>query len=490
MSLFSLRFNLLLLAGACAVAGCETIADRAQAAQRKLANYTNECGRAAVGSVSNRLDLKRFQLSDYVAFAATNRPDLESSRLAVSNAVLSLLTVTTDRRLQADLSAGYSQATLNSGPNREHFSWHQNRGSFSGDISFDLLLYDFGRLDARERAAREDLVAAKRSYEDAELAVFHEVCQAYFTLRCNDALLEVARTNEVMHAEHLKQSEQLFSVGEAKKLDVLKARVDLSDAKLATINASNDVVTAGAEFLRALGLDQDRARREEVLPVAADCLAETTNVLPVSVYTAADALAISRTNSPSLAGLRAQLRAAMADVDLAVANMLPNISVSSAFNFTDPAWNWSWGFKATQYLMDGFRRELAVESAMVAMEAARTEVEAAEQTLSCELAVAAASRDNARQSLATARVEVEQARENYENVMMQYRVGDASRLDFTDAVGTLANALGVRVKAFYAAEVAESKLVRLTGCDPWRRTPPAKPVPASASSLSIKDLRK
>lgn len=481
-----IRFNALLLAAACAVVGCKTV-DKARHAQRAIAAYTND---TATVSVTNRVDLRKYKLVDYVAFASTNRPNLEASRLAVSNAVLALLSVTSDRALQADLSGGYSQSTLNSGPNREHFSWRQERGNFTGGVNFDLLLYDFGRLDAREQSAREELLAAKRDLANAELAVFNEVCQSYFTLLRNDALLEVARTNEFMHAEHLKQSEQLFGVGEAKKLDVLKARVDLSDAKLATINASNDVVTASAEFLRSLGLDHGRARRAEVLKVASDCLAESTNALPVTTYSAVEALAIARTNSPSLAALRARLRASVAQVDYAVADLKPRISLSSAFNFVDPAWNWSWGFQAVQSLMDGYRKELAIKSAVVAMESCRAAVESAEQQLSCELAVAAANRDNARQSLATARVEVEQARENFENVMMQYRVGDASRLDFTDAVGALANALGARVKAFYSAETAEAELVRLTGRDPWRLAVPEKTSVKKNNRMSIKDLLK
>ena len=480
-----LRFNGLVLAAALAVAGCETI-DRARSAQRALAGCTNDVAAAATTGQPVRVDLRGLRLADYVAFATTNRPNVEALRLAVSRSILALRTVTTDRHLQANLSSGYSQSTANAGPNREHFSWHQNRGDFTSSVSFDLLIYDFGRLDAREKAAREEVIAAKRDLDDAELSVFGEVCQAYFTVLRNDALLEVARTNEFMHAEHLKQSEQLFGVGEAKKLDVLKARVDLSDARLATINASNDVVTAGAEFLRTLGLENGAAVRADVLARAADCLAETTNALPATTYTAAEALQIARTNSPSLRALRARLRASMADVDYAVADLKPKITFSSAFNFVDPAWNWSWGFQAVQSLIDGFRKRNAVADAVLAMKTARTTLDAAEQRLSYDLAVAAATRDNARESLETARVEVAQARENFENVMMQYRVGDASRLDFTDAASALANALGARVKAFYAAEMAETELVRLTGRDPWAEAAASAPT----VDPTVKDLAK
>lgn len=457
------RTQKMLLAGVIGlVVGCETI-DRARMAQKGVSDVARDVPVAYTNASPVRIDLKGLRFVNYVEFALTNRPSVETARLAVSNAVLAITSAKADRELQMDVSAGYSQAT---GNRTSHFSWHQSRGKFAGDISVDLLLVDFGRVDAAEKQARENLVAAQRDLADEEFAVFNEVAQSYFTLLRNDALLEVARTNELTHAEHLKQAEMLFSAGEAKKLDVLKARVDLSDARLATISASNDVLTASAEFLRALGLQSDRAARADVLKVAENCLEASKAELPMTHYSALDGLLLARTNAPALKVLRAKLRAASAEVDYRIADLMPKLTLSSAFSFADPVWNWSWAFNAVQSVIDGYRKRTAVDAAVVAMEAARVAVDDAEQKLSYDLSVATSTRDNARQSLETARVQVEQARENLETVVEQYKVGDASRIDFTDAASEFAAALGTRVKAFYAGELAEAELIRLTGLVP------------------------
>jgi len=451
----------LVAAALAAVAGCDTI-KRARTAQKAVSSVTNDVP-ADVSKPLPRVNLLGAKFIDLVEFAMTNRPSLEIARLAVSNATLSVIEATSDRELQMSLAGGYSQSTANN----NHFSWHQQRGRGTADISFDILLIDCGRIDARERQAREDLVAAQRDLEEAEFKVFEEVAETYFLLLRNDALLEVAHTNEHQYAEHLRQAEQLYDAGEAQKLDVLKARVDLSDAKLGTINASNDVLTAGAEFLRALGLQADRANRADVLRVAKDTFAASAkHELPITHFRAEDCLMLARTNAPSLRALRARLRAASAEVDYAVADLMPKLSLSSAFSFADPAWNWSWGFSAIQTVLDGYRKRTAVDHAVVAMDAARLAVDEAEQTLSRDLAVAVATRDNARQSLETARIEVEQAKENLQTVIEQYKLGEASRVDFTDAAGSYASALGTRVKAFYAGEIAEAALIRLTGTVP------------------------
>ena len=455
---------LLVAAVLAAVAGCDTI-KRARTAQKAMAAATNDVP-ADVSRTLPRVNLLGAKFVDLVAFAMTNRPSLEIARLAVSNATLSVIEATSDRELQMNLAGGYSQSTANSD---SHFSWHQRRGKGTADISFDILLVDFGRIDARERQAREDLVAAMRDLEEAEFKVFEEVAETYFVLLRNDALLEVAHTNEYQYAEHLRQAEQLHEAGEAQKLDVLKARVDLSDAKLSTINASNDVMTAGAEFLRALGLQADRANRADVLRVAKDTFAASAkHELPITHFRAEECLMMARTNAPSLRALRARLRAASAEVDYAVADLMPKLSLSSAFSFTDPTWNWSWGFTAIQTVLDGYRKRTAVDHAVVEMEAARLAVDEAEQTLSRDLAVAVATRDNARHAVETARVEVEQAKENLQTVIEQYKLGEASRVDFTDAASSYASALGARVKAFYAGEIAEAALIRLTGTVPPR----------------------
>ena len=436
--------------------GCDTI-KRARLAQARVAEDASSTPKGG------RVDLRGLRLVDYVAWAMNHRPSIEAAHLAVSNAVLELARVTSDRELQANLSSGFSQSTAN---RTSHFSGHQDRGKFTSDVSFDLLIYDFGRVDARERQARANLVAAQRDLADEEFAVFNDVAQAYFTLRQNDALLEVARTNEYQYAEHLRQAESLLKEGEVKKLDVLKARVDLSDARLAAINASNDVVTAGAEFIRALGLSAERASRADVMDVAKQALEFSQRDLQPTTYGTEAALDLARTNAPSLMVLRAKLHAASAEVDYAIADLFPTLSFSGAVSFADPAWNWSWGFKAVQSLIDGYRKRTFVDEAVVAMELARVALAEAEQNLSRDLAVAAAVRDNARESLATARVEVQQAKENLDTVVAQYRLGDASRIDFTDAASGYARALGARAKAFYAGELAEAKLIRLTGHAP------------------------
>ena len=453
---FACRSSLMSLA---LLAACETIRNADVAKMEVLPAVDPLLAKPA-----DRVDLTGFQLADFVDFALTNRPEVISAGLAVEDRLMAIRTVESGKPFMPHLSmsANYGQSTANNG---SHFSW-RNSGRFNGSVGLEMLLVDFGRYDADFRSACEDLASAEMSLAETRLGVFEEVSTAYFTLMMNDALLDVARTNEWECMNHLSQATNRFENGEAKLLDVLRARLDLSEAIQARISASNDTVTAGAEFLRSLGLSADQASRENVLPASGNGLDSTLKEFELSRMSAVDALALARTNSPALMVKRARLRVAMNEVDWAVADLFPELKLTTSFNFADPAWNWSWAFGAAQSLFLGWRKTTAVDAAVVRMRSARMDVESAERTLSRDLAVAIANRNDSIASLAAARTSVRQARENLRVSNEQYRLGEASRIDYTTAVSDYAVALGKRVKAFYEGQLAEARIMRLTGIDP------------------------
>lgn len=449
-----------LLALAAAVAGCDTVRN-ARLEQRSALRYARL---SETNTVPDRVLFAGFMLPDFVTYATENRPDMIQARLAVSNAVLAVRTVQADGPLvpHVETSAGYSRRTNNG----KHFSLEKMDGDPTGAVGLDFLVYDFGRTDAAEAEARENLGAAHLQLRQTALAVFREVAQAYFSLLEADAKLEAAHTNEYKYAEHLRQAEAMFAAEEAKKLDVLRARVDLSDARLATIVASNDQVVATATFMQALGIKTDEGCRDDVLPRRSDCLYVAVQELDESAFPDAEALHRARETSPELAYRRAKLRAASANVDWRIADLYPSVSFDASLSFTDRIWNFSWAGKALQSVYLGYRKTTAVEQAVVALKSAQAELLAAEQTLSGELAKAVASRDSARKELVAAHEKLRQAQENLATAEAQWRLGDMSRVDYSDAVKLYVEALGERAAAFYAGQRAEAALFSMVGVSP------------------------
>lgn len=450
---------------AAVLTGCAVVRE-AREAQRDVAALGD-------GSVEvqrpERLPDVGTNLAEMVGYALGARPTMISAALAVQDARLAMKTIEASAPLasstpwnavSASGSAGYSATSA-----QNNFSQlkTKTKGDASATLSLDLLVWDFGRNRAQARAQAERVVAAELELSREGFATFAAVSEAYFTrLECG-ALLEVAFTNEMERAEHLKRAEGRLAAGEAQKLDVLRAQLDLAEAREAVVAASNDFVNAGAVLAKSLGLAASWG--EEVIGIPPNLEPSDRPLDPTSI--GADALFdFARTNAPAMQVARARLRAASADLDYALADLLPEVSASLSLNWLDPLWYWRWGVNGAQSLFTGFRRTTAVERARVAMQTIATEVEEAELDLSRAITIAVNERDNAREALASAEASVRSARENLDTVSEQFAVGDVSRVEYTEAVADWANALASRVKAFYRGQKAEAALITLSGTYP------------------------
>lgn len=453
---------------AVALSGCSVFTDA-----RKAQDEVSARSRGELESAGEVFDLRGRSLSWLVDFAMTNRPGVVAARLAVQDAKLQLKELAADAPIvsttpwtsaKVAASAGFDSASEQS----RHLDGLEfsSDGTLSGSISLSVLVYDFGRYGAAAAAAAENLVAAELAMIETGFTVFEEVSVSYFTMHEKVALLEVARTNEFEYAEHLRRARDLLEAGEAQPLDVTRAKLDLSRARELTIAASNNVTTALAELMCALGVEIGRGDSSELLPADGEALDVVRRAFEDTAYTAGEAFVSARTNAPATAVARARLRAASARVDYALADLLPSVSASTSLGWTDPMWIWRGGVSVAQSLFQGWRKTTAVDRAVVAMRSAATGVDETEQMLSRSLELAVAERDNAVKAHETAGASLVDARENLKTVKAQYLEGDADRIDFTSSVSDYTTALGNRISAFYRGQSAEAKLFRVTGRKP------------------------
>ena len=388
---------------AAVLAGCGTFhaVHEARSAQRALA--ARGTGSDA-GIPAANAELKGMSLSQLVGFALDNRPSMMRARLAVEDARIALRQAAADAPLLSSTPWGAFGASASIGRSESSRAGYSLRGdtdgSASGSLSLDVLLYDFGRNAAAARAYAEEVVAAETALVDAGYTVFEEVAAGYFALVRNETLLEVALTNEAEYAEHLEQAEMRMKHGEAKEVDVLKAKLDLAKSVQNVVAASNDVAIAGAELMTALGVDASSGGFREVLGQRRMELSHMQRSFASTSGGIAELYGFARTNAPAVTVARTRLRAASHRVDAAVADLYPSLSASLALNWTDPLWYWRWGVNGAASLFTGWRRTAAVERATVALDSAACDVDTAELKLSRDIEIAVAERKEVARRLA------------------------------------------------------------------------------------------
>jgi outer membrane protein len=448
------------------LAGCATIRE-AHEAQEALA-YKGDDGLAP--KPCERVDLRDASLAQLVGFALTNRPSIASKVLAVEDARLALRQLAANAPVLSEspwtaisvgLSGKHSESSEALSP-RHGGEWKTSGGA-SAVISLDLLIWDFGRYDASARAQVENVLAAEYALAAETHSVCRQVAVAYFDLMEHRALLEVAFTNRQQYAEHLVRAEESFKAGEANRLDMLKARLDLARARQVVVTASNRVDTTGASLMLALGIDASRGTCAECIGCGSVGVDSVRRGFARTTEDVEDAFAFARTNAPAVRLARARLRSASHSIDYAIADLMPKISASTSFSWTDPLWYWSWGFSAAQSLISGGRDLAAVDRAVVAFESAAVGVDAVEQQLSVDLETAIANRDNSAQAVASAVAAVRSAKENLDTVREQFAVGSASRVDLSDAIAADSQARGDCISAFYDGQRAEAELFAILG---------------------------
>ncbi len=460
-------FKIFAMAGL-ALAGCATI-QSARDAQNALATRYGVDERPC-GELS-RVDFRDASLEALVDFAMTNRPSVLSKTLAVKEAHLALKTLAADAPLVGSptpwtsphLSVSGSYSAESPGTHVGGGGLSTRKGHASGELSLDLLVYDFGRSQADMNAQVETIVAAEHALAQEGWSVFEEVSEAYFNFFEKRALLAVSITNAAQYAEHLTRAEAKRQAGEANRLDVLKARLDLAQARQEVVSASNLVETTGAELMQALGVDAARGTWADAFGTEGVSVHSVRQAFDATQEDVGAAFAFARTNTPTLRLAHAKFRAASYKVDAAIADLYPSLSLSASLSWSDPLWVFRWGASCVQSVFEGFRKTTAVDRAVVALQSAAADVDAAEQTLSVDLEKAVANRDNSREALASAWSSMLQAAENLETVREQFAVGSASRVELSEAIASDSQARGDAIKAFYEGQRAEASLLALTG---------------------------
>jgi len=364
-----------LLAALALVAGCGTVRAVREARIQQEAWAGRGTGVEAAPP-AGKVSLEGWGLPQLVDFAMTNRPSMAKARIAVEDARLALREIESEAPLLSSTPWNAPKVSASVGRSERSRSGRSLRGDTDGgasaELSLDLLVYDFGRNAAAARARAEDVVAAEVGVVGTGYAIFEEVTESYFALLRNEALLEVALVKAGEYAEHERQAETMMENGEAKEVDVLKARLDLAKAEQDVVSASNDVVTAGADLMAALGIDAAVGDFRSVLG-ARDLGLWRLRKFFDATEDGADALyAVACTNAPAMQVARAKLRAASHQLDVAVADLYPTIRASASLNWADPLWYWTWGLSGAQSLFTGWRRTAEVERATRSLVPPRT----------------------------------------------------------------------------------------------------------------------
>lgn len=325
-------------------------------------------------------------------------------------------------------------------------------------------VYGGGRAGASMKLANLQRELAGLDADSARAAIALTVAQAYYDAVLADRLVEISASALAQAEATLKNTELGGEVGRISEFDVLRARVEVENQRVAVIQAERGRVRARLQLANLLNLAPEQLETTEDLenPVAVDEIAvRLLGGVPVAERSA-------------VATAARGVEASEAQVKLARAAGLPSVGLSASLAFygwsddvappTDPD-EWrdaaSVAMQVSVPIFNGGAIRGQIHSAEAGVVDSQTRLQQTRE-------VVAADETDARETLAAAEAQwaatngtVAQAERAYEIADVRFREGVSTQVELADARLLRQRALANRAQAARDLQVARTRLALL-----------------------------
>lgn len=336
-----------------------------------------------------------------------------------------------------------------------------NAFSTAADIRQTIFSFKLGKaLEAAKVARAGSVQEVQRSRQVTALDAIRAYNQLLFAIE----QLRVIRTNVQSKQTHVDYARNRRTAGVATELEVLRAEVDLENARNEALRAENEV--SGARAL--LNTVMVRPTATPVIPSDTLAVVELTADFDAAMKEALDTRA-------ELQLLRTEERVQDLLVAVAAADMKPSIEFNGSYGFavrrpkdlfTQDFARWSGAINFKVPLFDGRRTSGRVAQARSDRNTVTQRIAALENQVRLEVQSAFDELTLANRTIQAAELNVAQARRANEMTEANYKLGAATQLDVVDALQALRQAENIRNQALYTHANARATLRFVTGRDP------------------------
>jgi outer membrane protein len=411
----------------------------------------------AAGALAAEGGAQRKSLADCIELALRQQPTLKASNALVDAARERVWETASAYLPQVSAGGSATRRKANAGSLTS-----SNQGGtahtfnfYTAGFSFSQILFDFGQNLERIHAAQARQQSSAADADTQRDTVVFNVEQAYFALLANQRLLDVANETVVQNRQHLDLAKGRFDVGQAAKIDVTTAEVQLAQAELNQVTARNNV-TLGRETLRnAIGLSG---------PLDFE-IVDLLHPAPVTIDDA-EVLTIAYDNRPELRSLRAQEEAARQDIAALEKDYLPKATANGSYAWSGSSSplldTWSLGAGMNVSLFNGGLTTASIGEARATLQNLQWTEEATRQNVTLDVRQATLNVHTADEAIRVADKGLEQAHENLDLAEGRYQTGVGSIIELTDAQTSLVSSKVSLVQALVNYRTALAALERAT----------------------------
>lgn len=332
--------------------------------------------------------------------------------------------------------------------------------NYSASLSASQYLYDFGQTTGLVQESRYNLRASRESLASTLADVVQQVKKAYYEVLKNQRLVQVAEETLSSREKHLEQASAFYQVGLRPKIEVVRAEVDVANARQSLIQArfNRDIAFVNLENVlggrpvpgpyRVQDVTGRPLRPSQLEPLLEEAVKARSEVLQVEE----------------------QIRAAEAHLHSSEGKYWPRLTGVASYGWENSEFplseNWQFGAQMSWSIFSGFQTQGEVAETKARINQNRAQLEQTRLQVIQQVSQAYLGLDAAEQSIVTAEVTVRQAQENLDLADGRYRTGVGDAIEYTDAQVSLTSAKNTLVQATYIYLQALVDLDRAMGRGP------------------------
>lgn len=313
-------------------------------------------------------------------------------------------------------------------------------------VGLTQLIYDFGKTFASIKIQQTNFQSSEEDLQNTINNTVFAVKKSYYDLLFAFEKVHVYEESVKMYTEQLNQATAFYKVGDKPKVDVLTAKVNLSNANLELIKAKNTVVLAYAALNNAMGT-----------PEIGKYTISDNLEYKEKTYNFDDLLSLAVENRPDYKSAILKTESAKLHIKLAKTEFAPKIEAFSNYNVagfrvnhdstTDTGWNA--GVRLNLTSLNIYRNKKKVDEAKATYDKETHNSEILKNKVYLEIQQAFATFIDSQKSIPVAKVALDEAKENYDMTNGRYRVGFGNHIELNDADFYLVNAKLAYYKALY-----------------------------------------
>ncbi|MBI4663166.1 MAG: TolC family protein [Verrucomicrobia bacterium] len=338
---------------------------------------------------------------------------------------------------------------------------------WTGSLRIEQLIYEGGRIRSSLRTAKLTKEQALLQYQAIVADTVLEVRVAYSDVLLAAQQIVVQEASLELLRKELEDTQRRFDAGTVPRFNVLRAEVEIANARPKLIRARNAHRIAKNNLANLLGYHVPPEVWEDI-PMT------LTGELTAEPYSAElpSAIAQALENRPELGVLRKAAGLRKEGIATAKSSHKPSVALFGGYGARNTSFGndfyrevsgWNAGVQLNWDLFDGFLTRGKVQQATALHEKAQVELDDSARRIELEVRTAYSNFVEAKEVLDSQKKVQEQAEEALRLATVRGEAGTGTQLDVLNAQTALTEARTTRIQALHDYTVARARLERATG---------------------------